>query len=233
MVKKTLKYGLLVGLIAAAVSAHASIIFETPPGSTAGGQPVDARATFSFGTNSLQIVLQNLEANPTSVIQAISDLEFTLSLGASSGSLSSSSGQEITIASGGTYTLGSTVSTGWGLTANGAGSFTLDVLGTATAPAHLIIGPPDGSNVYSNANGSIAGNGPHNPFLDLSATFNLSIPGVTAGTTITGVNFSFGTTEGTTVPGTQLLAESVPEPATLGLIGLGLAALGFSRKRSH
>ena len=60
----------------------------------------------------------------------------------------------------------------------------LDALGTAAAPSHLIIGPPDASNLYSNANDSIAGNGPHNPFLDGTATFMLDIAGVTADTTL-------------------------------------------------
>lgn len=217
------------GLAIAAGNAYASFIFVTPPGSTAGGQPVDAQATFTFGTDTLQIVLQNLEGNPTSVIQALSDLEFTLSTIAGASSISSSSGTERTIHGDGTFTDGASVSTGWALNGGGA-SFQLDVLGTAIGPAHLLIGPP-GPLGYSNANGSIAGNGPHNPFLAETATFNLFLPGVTANTTITSATFSFGTTEGqATVPGTPI-PEEIPEPGSLALIGLGLAAIAFVRRR--
>ena len=209
---------LTVALLGIFVSyAHAdSITFTTPAGSTTGGQAVDASATFTTSAGSIKITLVNLEANPTSVIQAISDLDFVLSNGATTGTLTSSSGQEITIQAGGAFTLGPSVDTGWALTDNVAGGLQLDVLGTPMAPAHLVIGPP-GSTGYTNANGSIAGNGPHNPFLN-QATFFVDVPGVTDQTTITGVTFSFGTTPGNDVPGTPL---GVPEPSSLLLLLAG------------
>jgi hypothetical protein len=93
----------------------------------------------------------------------------------------------------------------------------------------LIIGPPGGAT-YANANGSIAGNKPHNPFLNQSATFTITAPNVTAATTITGVVFSFGTTEGAVlIPGAL-----VPEPSSLvlGSVGLGLVgSIGLYRRR--
>src|SRR5215468_8466123 len=89
--------GLFLGLVMAAGNVYASIIFITPAGSTAGGQPVNAMATFTFGTDTLEIVLQNLQGNPKSIIQALSDLEFTLGTAAGTSSLTSSSGLERTI----------------------------------------------------------------------------------------------------------------------------------------
>jgi hypothetical protein len=190
-----------------------------------GGQPVDASATLVTAANTLSITLTNLEANPTSVVQALSDLQFTVGNGGSltGATLSSSSGQEITINSGGTFTIGPTVATGWVPTLSGT-SGTLDVLGAGGAgPAHLIIGPPGAGGTYSNANGSIAGNGPHNPFLNQSASFVISGSGITADTTITSVTFSFGTTEGANlVPGV-----AIPEPSSLVLSAIGAGVLGL------
>jgi len=225
--------GLLLGLVMAAGNAYASFIFVTPAGSTVGGQPVDAQAQFTFGAGTLTIVLTNLEANPTSVIQALSDLEFTLGTAASTSSLTSSSGTERTIAGDGTFTDGSTVSTGWALSGGGT-AFKLDVLGTLIGPAHLLIGPAGPGGTYSNANGSIAGNKPHNPFLDAGpATFQLALGGVTDNTTITSVTFSFGTTEGdvgSTVPGVPIPSE-IPEPDSLALLGFAALLMAFAIRR--
>jgi PEP-CTERM motif len=219
-------------LLATATGARAdSVTFTTPGGSTTGGQPVDASVTIVTNADgSIDITLKNLEANPKSVVQAISDLDFTLSNGATTGTLASSSGQEITVASNGTFTLGSTVDTGWTLNDNVGGGLQLNVLGTPTGPAHLIIGPPGPGNIYSNANGSIAGNGPHNPFLNQTAIFVVDVPGVTDATTIETVTFSFGTTAGNDVPGTP--SVPAPEPSSIVLLGTGLlAVIGQIRKR--
>jgi hypothetical protein len=145
--------------------------------------------------------------------------------------LSSSSGQEVNVNAGGAFVIGSTVDTGWSLINNFGGGLQLQVLGTLIGPAHLIIGPPGGAT-YANANGSIAANGPHNPFLDGPVTFNLSIPGVLATSTITSATFSFGTTLGqNNVPGIPQLPGKIPEPASIALLGIGLLAFGASRRK--
>ncbi len=228
--RKSLWIMLAILVVIGAPIAHAdTVTFDTPPGSTTSGGPVDATATFTTGNGTLSITLTDLQANPTDVAQLLSDLSFTLSNGATTGTISSSSGQEITVSGNGTFTIGSTVDTGWTLNSTATG-LQLDVLGTPTGPSHLIIGPPDGSNVYSNANGSIAGNGPHNPFLNGSATFLLDIAGVTADTTIDSATFSFGTTEGADlVPGTP--GTPVPEPTSLALLAAGLLSVVFLRRK--
>jgi hypothetical protein len=87
----------------AVTAAHADlIIYGTPSGSTAGGQPVSAQAQFTTSAGELSIELTNLQANPTSVVQNISDLFFTISTGQLSGTLSSSSGTERSVAKNGT-----------------------------------------------------------------------------------------------------------------------------------
>jgi hypothetical protein len=208
-----------------------SITYVTPSGSSTTGGPVDAKASFTTGQGSLTITLVNLLANPKDVAQALSDLSFTVGNGTLSGaSQSSSSGQEITIAKGGSFSLGSTGATGWAFSNSGGGTTgLLNVLGTPIGPAHLIIGPPGSGGTYSNANGSIVGNKPHNPFLNQVATFTLNASGITAATTITSATFSFGTTKGINVHGV-----AVPEPSSLvlSMTAIGLAGIiGIRRSR--
>ena len=191
-------------------------------GTTVGGQPVSATATFVTSTNDLQITLTNLQNNPTSVVQNLSDLAFTLSTGQTVGALLSSSALERTVNANGTFSNGPIVSTGWELEASGTG-LRLHVLGTPIGPAHTLIGDSGAGNVYSNANGSIAGNGPHNPFITGTATFDIQIIGLIASSLVNTATFSFGTTEGMNVPG----VPRVPGPATLLLLGSGLGIIGL------
>lgn len=205
-----------------ASSAEASTsTYVIPGGTTVGGEPVSATATFVTSANELQITLTNLQNNPTNVIQGLSDLAFTFSTGQTTGSLLSSSALERTINGDGTFTNGATVSTGWELETSGTG-LRLHVLGTAIGPAHVLIGGPGAGNLYSNANGSIAGNGPHNPFLTGTATFDIQIIGLIASSIVNTATFSFGTTEGNNVPG----VPGVPGPATILLLASGLGIMG-------
>jgi len=225
-VKRILAVCILISAFAVASQAN-SFTFVTPTGSTTSGGPVSASATVTTGSGTVTVVLTDLLANPTDVAQLISDFDFVLSTGATTGTLASSSGQQITVNSGGTTTLGSTGSTGWGLNNNVAGGLQLDALGFI-GPAGLIIGPPGPGGLYTNANASIAGNGPHNPFINQTATFTIDVTGVTAATNITSATFSFGTTAGINVPG---VPPSVPEPGTVTLLGFGLLSVGFAAFR--
>lgn len=233
MGSKLSRTGLILFVLAFSAGViHAnSFTFATPSGSNAGGGTVSASATITTNANgTVSIVLNNNQANITDVAQAISDFDFVLSNGATTGTLTASSAQQISIASGGTATLGSTGSTGWKIDTSVSSGIGLTVLGTTTGPAGLIVGPAGSGGVFTSANGSIAGNGPHNPFLNQTANFTVAVSGVTASTNVTGVTFSFGTTAGANVTGVP--STTTPEPGTLALFGGGLLGVaGIIRRR--
>jgi hypothetical protein len=204
-----------------------------------GTHPVNAEADLTTSAGSISITLKDLQANPTDVGQLLSDLSFAVGNGGSltGSSQTGASSQELTVKGGGTFNIGANLTTvaevGWVYTTSSSTAGKLDVLqGPGHAgPAHLITGPP-GRPTYANAKGSIAGNGPHNPFLNQSATFTITAPKVSADTTITGVVFSFSTTEDSVlIPGVMV---PVPEPSSLllGLVGLGVVgSIGLYRRR--
>ena len=214
--------------------------FTIPASTTVGGQPVSTNAVFTIydGLGQIDIQLNNTQANPTSVIQALSGLSFVLSTGQTSGSLLSMSGTQRTINSDGSYSDGSTINSGWVLQTGSVLRLCVLCAG-GTGPDYTLIGPEgaDADSLYNNANGSIAGNGPHNPFFGDSLSFSLSVPGLTSDSAISSATFFFGTTEGqdfVTVGGctvdcggpTRTPQNTVPEPSTFILFGLAL--LGFS-----
>ena len=245
----------LLGLMAGAVSAAAislsvltvspataaTVVFSTPAGSTVTDGMVSASATFITDPGSITVVLADLLANPKSVGQLLSDISFTFTGALASGAtLGLNVGQEVTVADNGTATLGGFVATGWGLSATGTSTLHLDALGQPTTPSHLLIGPPDASGTYSNANSSIAGNDPHNPFLNQTAGFVIDLLDPTALATITGVIFSFGTTEGVLVTGTPggtptpFEIGPTPIPSAVWLFAGALGLLGMlSRRKKH
>jgi PEP-CTERM motif len=214
----------VVVLMCAASAAKADAVFVTPTGANAGGGPVNASATFSQSGNVLTITLRNFQTNISNVAQTISGLKFQITgTTLNSGTLTSSSGQLIDIGSSGSVSTLGVSSTDWLLSGTSGGGFFLNGLG-ASGPDQEIIGP----GPYSTANGSIASNGPHNPFLTGPVTFTLTIPNLPANAQIGNVIFIFGT-NGATVPGTP--EAPVPEPTTLLLLGTGMAGVAAKLRR--
>jgi hypothetical protein len=189
---------------------------------------VSAEADITTGAGTVTVVLKDLVVNPANAAECLSALTLTFSNAVGANSLSSSSAQERTVNSGGTFTDGGVVATGW-LESSTTNTLKVDDLGGA-GPSHTIVGAPGAGNLYSNANGSITG-GSHNPHLNQTATFVFSAAGVTANTHITAALFQFGTTDGSdTVTGVPV---TVPEPSTLSFAALAMTLIGAAAWRRH
>jgi hypothetical protein len=220
--------GVVAGLSFFSLAYANTYSFFTPAGSNVGDGPVSASASFVTATNSVQVTLTNLLSDPRSAGQLLSDIFFIAGgLTSGTGPKSPSSASYITVAGNGTTSAGTGPAV-WELT-NSGGTYHLNGLfgkgAGGTGPHDLIIGPPGAGGIYSNANASIAGNKPHNPFIDQTATFTLALPGATSSTVISDVVFSFGTQEGSNV-------AAVPIPAAVWLFGSGLLGLvAIARRR--
>ena len=199
-----------------------------------GCSTTNVTGTIVAGNGTVTITLSNnlTNAQVVSVIQNVSGVYFQAS-GYNGGAVSlsgSNSTQSTNVAANGTGTLAGAVNpTGWGAGHSG-NTITVCVVcafgvSSPAGPDQTIIGGT-GSGAYANANGSIAGNNPHNPFLAGTVTFTLVVPGVTVNSTFSNVVIQFGTTA--TPPETQ----QVPEPASMFLLGSGLVgvAAGFRRR---
>ena len=189
----------------------------------------EAEAIVSVSTNQITVTLEDLYVNPNTVADNLSAFWFTTSVTPTGTSMiASSSADSIDIAGNGTYVDDGMVAPGWKLTRVSAVT-KLDDLAGGAGPEHTIVGAPNGSGIYSAGGGSIDGNGPHNDFLNQTATWTLNETGITATTTISAVNFQFGTTDGSNVStGSQVVT---PEPASAGLfIAGGIALLLMGRK---
>jgi len=227
--------GMLAAALVAGPMAHAQT-FSTAAGATTGGLPVTATATFHVTQSNVQIDVTNLTVNPTGVAQNISDLFFMVSAPQNMGLLTGS-GAGINVANDGSISSAGVLQTTpghWSLVFENGG-FHLTALG-AGQPDETIIGLPDPmTGKYLAAGGSIAGNGPHNPFLSGDVTFNVAIAGLSSTATVSDVSFSFGTVAGNDVPGVPggpPQGNITPEGSSLFLMAPGLVpVLWFGVRR--
>jgi len=218
--------------------------FSTASGASVGDGSVDATATFATSLNTITITIQDLLANPKSVGQTVNGVDFSLSNSKTGGSLTSQDATVRTVTGNGAGQYSDTGGPGtsvgasnlWNYVTGGGSGSNLGIMVTSLgnhAAIPTIIGGPNGSNAYSAGGGSITGN--HNPFLAGVVTIVLSVSGVTSSTTVTAMQFQFGTSnnEGNVpgVPGGPNI-QAVPEPSTLAIAGIGaLGFMGFGLRR--
>lgn len=229
--------GFMVGATPATRAGFVASTWETE----ANAYGVSSLAAFTATGNTLFVTLTNLTEDPKDIADVLTRIQFTLSNGLTftpGDALNSVEGVERTIASNNTFTDNPVSGTmtipnkaNWALQQAGS-AYRLTRVGSGVGQVDYgIIGPPTGS-VYT-ANSSVAGNGPHNPFLFGTATFELTVQGLNnpvVDYSITGVTFLYGS--GPENPVNGFKTGAVPEPSSVLMGGMALAALaGFSRLR--
>lgn len=230
--------------LALGANSFGAVIYdEQITGNNTNGNPVDVRIMFDLTGTVLTLTAENLLASPTSVAQVITGVKFMYQgyAGTPTYSNANSNGSEITVNSNGTTTAGlANVDMNWVQynTVNGAIVCLICQGLGSDAPGqkeHGIIGP----GPFTSSGGSIAGNGPHNPFIDQTGTFVFNLPGVTNTFALTGVSVYFNTTSGTSItqscggPCLPPNEQVVPEPSTYGLLAAGLIGMRFAIRRRN
>lgn len=207
----------IAGLAAFSSSVYADQVFTASNGTLSG------TADFTVTSGNINILLTN-NTNTQSLAQLLSDLSFSVGGATVADTSVTPTGSPILCSDGGCVS-GGTINH-WNYSATG-GSFVLTGLhGLGNPPDYrsLIIGPVDLSTYCKPGCPDGIANVNNQPYIYHTATFDLAVPGLAAGSTVTNVAFSFGTGPETVV--------GVPIPAAAWLFGSGLLGLiGIARRR--
>jgi len=228
-----------VGVLAWALApspASADFVSLGANGSGSDG-PLSATADVTTSNGLVTVTLTNTLAADVirSAGQALSDFSFTLSNAPGTLGAVSASGQLGDVSSTGVVTYVSGNPTRWLGGPGGQGgdggfsivgnTITLETIGGGQ-PTQMIAPFVANGGSLSNVNQGFQN---FNPYVIGPATFRLELAGVTAGTTVTGATFSFGTGPDKFIPGVQ-----VPEPGSWAMMAIGLVSIGVVRRlRRH
>jgi len=218
-------------------AARASIVVETKPGVTGKDGAVHAKATFTYGVNTLDIKLENLQTDYVSGGQAISGLIFQVAPAIAAGqTFTGGSGVMIDVADNGTVAYHNNISTAVATTRWHTELPATDLIALGGGqPSEMIIGVPTTLNPLSYS--SFNTQDQFNPYLMQTATFHFTFTsGVTAASSVSNVQFQFGTgPDSTTKSGdvtTTVVVTATPEPSTLCGAGFAvIAAIGYGWRR--
>jgi hypothetical protein len=242
----------ILALGAFAIPARANtILFATGPIQLASGT-VNATVSFDIDhvTDTILISVANLQKNPVNIGQLISRVNFTLSHFTNTSpnaAVVTERATEIEIdRMGRIVEVDATLDTDWKILPVATGRFDLCTICNGSGdPDQLLIGAPAANGRYPNANGGIAGNNSHNPFLLASAetytegplagvnsmpSWTIRLNGIQPTTYVTAVAFGFGTSYGALTAEADALTPT-PEPGTMILLGCGVALMFAARRR--
>jgi hypothetical protein len=211
-------------LLFGVASANADVYYVS---STDPDGSVSAKATITYSSGIITVVLDDLQSAINSSGQALSGILFNVN-GLTSSSLSTQSGQLVDVAHpGGAETNVSGNPTHWNAPISSGTTIALTTVpGVGGTPADLIIGPSPvaGSNSFQN----------FNPFIEEEGTFTIAVNSLDI-FSLSNVVFEFGTakTADYYIPGSPgpFPVNGVPEPSTWAMLLLGFAGIGFMAYR--